>query len=561
MRWTVGRKLALGFALVLFLLGGVSAYTYVQLDNVDDDYTALLEQQVDKILLIEEMVTNVNAQRVNVYSYLLLGDEQIIEAYNELSNEYSQLESQLEPQIHSQEGLQALAELKTSYRAYQQVITQVVQKKNNNQDYMTLLSTDGARLGNQFKQDINDLREIQKNILVNENDRTSSKAASTKSTMIIIVLIIIITGVVIAFYISRHISKPLQMLRERVLQIADGDLSGEALIVKNKDEIGELTAAIRQMKENLRELVVNIQAGAAQVSASSEELAATSNEVSDATNHVAIRIQEMASGAETIAHIGEESAHGMEEAAGGVQKIAESTALVAEASHAVNEEANRGQAEIQHAVEQMESISTAVRSSAQLVDQLGARANEIGQIVAVISEITAQTNLLALNAAIEAARAGESGRGFAVVADEVRKLAEESKHSADQIAQLIQATQEDTKRAITGMETGVVEVEQGEAVIRNAGESFKSIVQSIQHVVGQIEEVSAASEEVSAATEEVTASVHEMANGALGAREQTQEVAGATEEELASMEEIAQSAKSLSELAEELQSMVAQFKV
>jgi hypothetical protein len=102
--------------------------------------------------------------------------------------------------------------------------------------------------------------------------------------------------------------------------------------------------------------------------------------------------------------------------------------------------------------ENVQIMSSRSREIAKTVDDLNARASQIGGIVSLIKDIADQTNLLALNAAIEAARAGEQGRGFAVVADEVRKLAERTTGSTAEIYGLVKAIQNEALLAKTAIE-------------------------------------------------------------------------------------------------------------
>lgn len=108
------------------------------------------------------------------------------------------------------------------------------------------------------------------------------------------------------------------------------------------------------------------------------------------------------------------------------------------------------------------------------IGELGKGAQEIGEIVSLISSITRQTNLLALNAAIEAARAGEAGRGFAVVAEEVRKLAEESNQAAQKIEALVQRNQADMQQAISATNANSEGAKEGIKVVELAGDNKKS---------------------------------------------------------------------------------------
>src|SRR5690606_22509853 len=127
---------------------------------------------------------------------------------------------------------------------------------------------------------------------------------------------------------------------------------------------------------------------------------------------------------------------------------------VAEQARRGTQLANDGADVVRKTIESMETIAGSVRTSSATVEELGRRSAEIGQIIAVISDIADQTNLLSLNAAIEAARAGEHGRGFAVVADEVRKLAEKTSKATSEVRETISSTQNETVDAVRSMRAG-----------------------------------------------------------------------------------------------------------
>jgi len=234
---------------------------------------------------------------------------------------------------------------------------------------------------------------------------------------------------------------------------------------------------------------------------------------------------------------------------------------VAEAAVSSNQETKKGNAVVVQTVVKMNDIHDKVESSANVVNTLGERSKEIGQIVSIITEISNQTNLLALNAAIEAARAGEHGRGFAVVADEVRKLAEQSGKAAEKIRSLIIEIQTETQKAVIAMNEGSIAVAEGIEQVRQTGESFQSITKMIEDMSAQSQEVSAVVKQVNANTQRMV----EMAETITFISEQsasnTQSMAAASEEQLASMEEISSSSTSLARMAEDLQVIVNKFKV
>ena len=152
----------------------------------------------------------------------------------------------------------------------------------------------------------------------------------------------------------------------------------------------------------------------------------------------------------------------------------------------------------------MERIRESVRESSTDVETLGERSEQIGSIVATIREISDQTNLLALNASIKAARAGDAGRGFAVVAEEVRGLADRSAAATEEIANLIEAVQQGTARAVESMARGAAEVEQEMGLVEQANESLLQIRSAVDATNREVQTIADAARERSSADTSVS---------------------------------------------------------
>jgi methyl-accepting chemotaxis protein len=137
--------------------------------------------------------------------------------------------------------------------------------------------------------------------------------------------------------------------------------------------------------------------------------------------------------------------------------------------------AEQGTQVIQQAASEMRQISRNIDDSSRIIGQLGERSEQITTIVNTIHGIADQTNLLALNAAIEAARAGDQGRGFAVVADEVRQLAGRTSRSTQEISEMIQLIQTETRQAILSMDNTRNNAAKGVDLADQAGSAIVQI--------------------------------------------------------------------------------------
>lgn len=288
-------------------------------------------------------------------------------------------------------------------------------------------------------------------------------------------LIIAAVLVVVALVLATGIARPLTKGVEFAQQVAHGNL-GATLDVQQRDEVGQLAAALRDMAGRLREIVGDVQSATDNVAAGSEELSASSESLSQGTTEQAASVEEVSSS--------------MEQMAANIRQNAE------------NARATEGMAA--GAAQKAQDGGGAVLQTVQAM-------RDIAEKITIVEDIARQTNLLALNAAIEAARAGEHGKGFAVVASEVRKLAEHSGQAAAEISEV-------SERSVS--------------VAEQAGELLKELVPEIRKTADLVQEIAAASEEQNAGAGQINQAIQQL-------DQVIQQNASASEELASTSEELA----------------------
>ncbi|HKN24276.1 MAG TPA: methyl-accepting chemotaxis protein [Candidatus Acidoferrum sp.] len=337
--------------------------------------------------------------------------------------------------------------------------------------------------------------------------------------------------------------------------VAEGDLTLEVTPRSKRDTLGN---AFVRMSHGLQEIVRSTRDGASQVSAGSNQVAGAADEsakvsvqASSAIEEVTSTMHEMSINVQNVVKNTQVQASSVAETSASIDQMVTSIQRVADTAKVLLDIANRSREEVVMGIQTMEKTTDglnrtnrAIQSSAEIINILGHRADDIGKIIEVIDDLAEQTNLLALNAAIEAARAGEHGLGFAVVADEVRKLAEKSTQSTKEIADLIQSIQREARQAVENMEHSTRIVEEGLSL----GNDLGSALHKISDVVTEVYKFS---QEIGAATNEQSVGSSQIAKATNRLTEITQEINSAVEEQASGAQAVVRAMDKMRELVQQ----------
>ncbi len=337
--------------------------------------------------------------------------------------------------------------------------------------------------------------------------------------------------------------------------IASGDLAVEVEPRSKRDTLGN---AFQQMVRSLRNLVRSVRDLASQVASASNQVAGASDEsakvslqassaideVTSTMHEMSVNVQNMVKSTQTQASSVSETSASIDQMVASIQRVADTAKVLLDISNRSREEVHSGITTMDKATEGLNKINTTIRSSGQIIDALGQRADDIGKIIEVIDDLAEQTNLLALNAAIEAARAGEHGLGFAVVADEVRKLAEKSAQSTKEISELIQSIQKEARKAVENMDQSTTIVNEG----LELGGELNGALRKISNVVTEVYKFA---QEIGAATNEQSHGSSQIARATTRLNEITHEINSAVEEQASGAQAVVKAMERMRELVQQ----------
>ena len=392
---------------------------------------------------------------------------------------------------------------------------------------------------------------------------TKSEAAVSGITfnLFIGIAAVVVALVIISRMISSGIVNPLENTVSLFHLLRKGDFRKSDLIDPNRgDEFGEMAQAVREMRQGIASFLQKTANSSEQLAASSQELTASAGQASQASEQVAQSVTKSAGEVvEQQKDVGD-SLEAINAAMVSIKNIEKTADTVSAHATKANNQATVGNQAVDMAVNQIISVEKIVNDSANTVDKLGKRSQEIGQIVEAISSIAEQTNLLALNAAIEAARAGEHGRGFAVVSEEVRKLAEGSQEAAQKIATLIGDIQAETATAVDSMQKGNAAVRAGTESVEKLRDTFEDIRGATDNVAVEAKNMVKELDAIAKATAKIRDNSQAISDKSANVSREMESVSAAAEQQSASAEEISSASDELSRLAQDLQNSLQTFK-
>jgi len=556
---TLKARILSAFLLLIVLVVGFTAYTYISNDKMEKQAEGLVEEDLQVLTASKDLAMSMSVRLSSALSYVVSGDEKYIETFNE----YRQIAEESNSIVEKYENTPERAALVEMARTWSnRVNTEVfdVYKKGDkelalkNLTAINNLVTD-VRVG---YEELADKRSV---AITKVGDDVVSTSLSNKTVGLIVSIVLTVAGILVAIVTASNISKPITIVSKRMSELADGNLQHEPLPVTHRDEIGQLMISANNMNEKLKQTISSIHTVSETVAASSEELAQSANEVQSGTEQITVTMQELASGTETQASTAGDLAETMTSFQRSIHETTqEGIELKAHSNH-VQELTTTGKGLMVQSTQQMTTINEIVLDSVKKVEGLNVQSAEISKLVSVIDDISNQTNLLALNAAIEAARAGEHGKGFAVVADEVRKLAEEVQYSVTDISTIVNRIQGETGNVTTALQSGYEEVKRGTVQLNQTNETFEQISEAVEEMILNINTISSNLNKVAQNSKSINVSIDEMASISQESAAGVEQTTATVEETAATMEEISRGANHLASMVEELNSQLQQFKI
>jgi methyl-accepting chemotaxis protein len=511
--WSIGRRLALGFAVLLAGMIFNTGFGIYRLQGSADATRAMMEVPLAKERLISEWYRIVYAGIRRTTAIAKSSDTSLAPFFAEdIANSTKKAQELIKKieALSTDEDKRLMAELGGVRKAYVDSRDGINKAKaaGNMEEAAKLMEKDYQPAAKGYEAMLQKLLEHQNKEIDNAARQIDEIAAQSRNLQILLAVLTVAFSVAFAWWLATGITGPMRNAVNLARRVADGDLTGEhggGSGAYAKDETGQLLQALQDMHQGLVRIVSQVRSGTDAITAASGEIASGNLDLSSRTEQQASSLEETASS--------------MEELTSTVRQNADNAREANQMAMAASDVARKGGEAVSDVVGTMQSID---ESSRKIVD-----------IIGVIDGIAFQTNILALNAAVEAARAGEQGRGFAVVASEVRNLAQRSAAAARDIKTLIGDS--------------VDKVGAGTRQVAQAGATMQEVVASIERVTVIMGDITHASQEQSAGIDQVNGAITEMDN--------------ATQQNAALVEQAAAAAQSMQDQASELAQAVSVFKL
>ena len=385
-----------------------------------------------------------------------------------------------------------------------------------------------------------------------------------KRTITMIIAAVVFTAIIViaaTFVLTQSMTAPIIQLQKNLTVMSEGNLTGEDIKVKSRDEAGRAASAFNKMKGSLVRLISKVAANMSELKMAT----ATVNNSVDENAQGGTRIADAVEGMLSALERQQEEVSRAREQISDMGNIAGKVADYAEAIHGnaekTRDNARDGMQKIVAYVEQMQEVNRSMRDMESVFASFGENTKGMTEALASISSIASQTNLLSLNASIEAARAGEAGRGFAVVATEIRNLADDSQAAAAHIGKMIEAVSRQADQMTERLRESLDQLEKGNQMTGEARESFEIITLGTDEVGNSVEDIISGVEVLSERIREAMDSMGTVKEAADSNVTEINEVSAVVAEQSANLEEVSEAMDKLLALTGDVEGLVGEFKI
>ncbi len=577
----IGLRLGLGFGCVLALMSILIIIGIDSMANINGRLEGIVNDNNVKVSLSVDLRGAVRDVSIAVRNVVLIneqsGMQEEVKRIETQYKKYDELEAKLTDMVKSEQGMAILAKIKQSEAETTPLIKRATELAlvGKNQEAVAVLLKDVRPKQQLWLDALDEMKDFQDKSSKKDAEDAAKAYAQARFLMFILGSSAMVFGALIAFWITRGITRPIGMAMDVAQKIAEGDLTA-TIVVTGKDETGLLLMAMKNMADTLKSMLADIdvlvkaatdgeldtRADASKYQGDFRKLVVGINRTLDAVidplNEAVGVLKDMEQGdltktvdgdykgqlkdfKDTINNTIDKLSQVISEVYGAAANIASASEEVSSTAQNMSQATSEQAASVEETSASVEQMSASINQNtenAKVTDGMATQASSeavqggaavkqtvsamktIAGKIGIIDDIAYQTNLLALNAAIEAARAGEHGKGFAVVAAEVRKLAERSQIAAQEIGELAESSVD---------------------MAESAGKLLDTIVPSIKKTSDLVQEIAAASEEQSSGAGQINTAMDQL-------NQITQQNASSSEELAATSEEMSGQAAQLQEL-------------